>query len=279
MRRLTWALLPIVVLAACEPAGPSAPAVAPSATATGTSGMAPTPSKTTGGDPAPVVGGARQISEQTDTFVFEYSYPAEAGDLPALAAWLDRRLDRQRQNLAREASRGRDDARENGFPFNKYSSGTAWKTVADLPSWLSLSADLDSYRGGAHPNYGFDTIVWDKERDRALEPIAFFTSPAALDAALGERLCDALNAERAERRGERVEGNSTDPFEACIKPDETNLLLSSRSGRSFDRIGIQIAPYLAGPYAEGSYEFSFAVDAEILEIVRPEFRAAFTPED
>ncbi len=234
----------------------------------------PEPPPTPDGSPAPL-GGARTVAEQTDTFVFEYSYPQAAGDTEGLAGWLDRRLDEERQQLATRAAQGREEARDNGFPFNSYSSETAWEVVADLPNWLSLSAAQSYYYGGAHPNYGFDTIVWSKQAGEVMEPIAFFTSPAALDRALGAQLCEALNAERSKRRGQPVEEESDDSFDACIKPDETNLLLGSSNGQSFDRIGIQIAPYLAGPYAEGSYEFTFPVTPELLEVVREEYRSAF----
>ncbi|QZH76511.1 MAG: DUF4163 domain-containing protein [Erythrobacter sp.] len=272
LRRFSSILVAAALLSGCDFAGEE-PKPAPTATAS-----TPTPDASATGDDAPV-GGARQVSEETDTFLFEYAYPAEAGEIPGLAAWLDLRLDRQREALAREASDGRDQARDNGFPFNKYSSGTAWEVVADLPGWLSLSANLDSYQGGAHPNYGFDALVWDKENDRPLEPVSFFASAEALDAALGERLCEALNAERAERRGEPVEEGSDGTFDTCIKPDETNVLLGSSNGRHFDRVGIQIAPYLAGPYAEGAYEFTFEVDDDLLAIVRPEYRVAFGAEE
>lgn len=238
----------------------------------------PRPSETPDPDPTSTqvpVGGARQVSEETDTFLFEYAYPQKAGEIEGLAEWLDTKLDSERQSLAQEATEGRNRARRSGFPFNKYSSETVWDVVADLPGWLSLSAAQSTYFGGAHPNYGYDTIVWDKEGERVLEPIALFESPRALDEALGERLCDALNAEREKRRGIPVEEGPGDSFDACVKPDETNLLLGSRGGETIDRIGIQIAPYLAGPYAEGSYEFTFDVDAELLEIVKPEYRAAF----
>ncbi len=265
-RRIISVVVPTLLLAGCDVLGGNPQ---PDASATPT---LPQPSETSTQVP---VGGARQVSEQTDTFVFDYSYPQAAGEIPALAAWLDRRLDRERQALASRATEGRDAARDNGFPFNQYASGTAWEVVADLPGWLSLSATLDSYEGGAHPNYGFDTIVWDKTNDVALEPIAFFTSPQELDRVLGERLCAALNAERQVRRGAPVEDGSDDPFDACVKPDEGNLLLGSRGGQRFDRIGIQIAPYLAGPYAEGAYEFAFAIDADLLDIVKPEYREAF----
>jgi hypothetical protein len=263
--RFTAVALPALLLAGCDLFSPSsAPSPTPS----------PTPSGSASATTAPV-GGARQVSEQTDLFVFAFSYPQAAGEVEPLARWLDRRLDRERDRLAAVADEGRAQARANGFPFNAYSSETAWEVVADLPDWLSLSAEISTYEGGAHPNYGFDTMVWDKARDRALEPIAFFTSPDALDRAMGSELCDALNAERSERRGQPVMGGSEELFDECIKPDETNLLLGSSDGESFDSIGIQIAPYIAGPYAEGSYEFTFPVTDAILAIVRPEYRAAF----
>lgn len=213
--------------------------------------------------------------EETDLFLFEYSYPQAPGDSTALAAWLDTKLEDERETLVAQATRGQRQARSNGFPFNKYSSRTDWEVVAYLPDFMSLSADYSTYRGGAHPNYGFDAMVWDKTRAIALEPIAFFTSAAALDEALGEQLCAALNAERERRRGAPIDAASEDGFDACVKPDETNLLLGSQAGAKFDRVGVQIAPYIAGPYAEGDYEFTFDVTPEVLATVRPEYRDAF----
>ncbi len=34
-----------------------------------------------------------------------------------------------------------------------------WKVVADLPRYLSLSADMYLYTGGAHGNSAFDSLV------------------------------------------------------------------------------------------------------------------------
>ncbi|RJY09022.1 DUF4163 domain-containing protein [Aurantiacibacter aquimixticola] len=269
-RRLTWVLVPALTLSACdmlagEEQTPAPPPATPLASASASTS-------------API-GGARQVSEETDTFLFEYAYPQEAGEVEGLAAWLDGNLDTQRNALAREAERARRDARSNGFPFNKYSSNTAWAVVADLPKWLSLSAENDIYMGGAHPNYGFDAVVWDKEQGKRLEPAAFFTSLDALDNALGTRLCEALNAEREQRRGVPVAEGSDDDFDACVPAEETTLLLGSSGGRAFDRIGVQIAPYVAGPYAEGSYDFSFDVDDAVLAAVKPEYREAFAARD
>ncbi|KLE33938.1 hypothetical protein AAW00_12080 [Aurantiacibacter luteus] len=246
---------------------------APDPVATPSPSAAPTPSASAAATAS--VDGAKQVREETDTFLFEYSWPTEAGEIPALAQWLQTRLDRKREQLANDARRGREAARGNGFPFNQYSSDTKWTVVADIPGWLSMSAELSSYEGGAHGNFGYDTMVWDKTRNVALEPIGFFTSAEALDGVLGERLCEELNAERARRRRDAVPEGTDDLFNACVTPDETNVLLGSESGEKFDRIGIQIAPYIAGPWAEGTYDFSFDVDDDILAIVRPEYREAF----
>ncbi len=266
MRDFFW-LASALALASCQEA--EQPDQAP---------QAPTPPETVASgakESAAPAGGARQVTEETDTFVFDYSYPQAAGDVPELAKWLDDQLTERRDALALSAARDKEEARDNGFPFNKYSSNTEWEVVADLPGWLSLSAEISTYTGGAHPNYGFDSMVWDEERNIPLEPIAFFTSPDALDAVLGKELCEKLNQERAKRRGVPVEEGSDDPFEACVAISEPNLLLGSAGGQKFDRIGVKIAPYIAGPWVEGSYEFTFAMTPEMLETVSPEYREIF----
>ena len=267
MFKVSVALASVFALAACTGEAPqeSSPTPAPTASATAipTKDSAPKSAEAR-------ASGARSVSEETDDFLFKYSYPAEAGNIPELAALLDRRLERSRASLASEAAQARDEARDSGFPYNKYSTEVAWEVVAETPEYLSLSADISSYSGGAHGDFGFDSLVWDKERSIALEPVAFFTSVEALGDALGERVCERLN-----RRGETVDPQSDDTFDQCVALDETTILLGSRSGRAFDRIGVQIAPYVAGPYAEGSYDLSFDVTEDIIEAVAPEYRDAF----
>lgn len=271
-RRFLWLAVPALALTGCDAfSGGGDPAPDPVKTPEPTAAASATASAA----PEAPTGDAREVSEETDAFLFEYTYPQEAAQEPGLAAWLDERMDRQRATLEREANRGRAEARDNGFPFNKYSSGTTWLVVADLPGWLSLSASLDVYYGGAHPNYNFDSIVWDRGNQMVLPPLSLFTSAQALDNSLGERLCDALNAEREERRGRPVDFESVDEYESCVALEDTTILLGSGDGRSFDRIGVQIAPYVAGPYAEGDFEFTFAVDEAVLDAVKPEYRAAF----
>lgn len=270
MRKVSPALALVLLLAACDPTDPQ-----PQASST------PTPSASASASAAPA-SGARSVEEETDDFLFAYAYPAQAGNIAPLARLLDSRADRLRAQLAEQSAQGRADARSNGFPFNKYSSSVTWEVVAETPDYLSLSAELTSYTGGAHGNYGFDSLVWDKQGERVLQVAEFFTSLAALEEVVGEELCDLLNAERAKRRGPDAAENQAiagiepdDPFNQCVPLSDTTLLLGSTNSAKFNRIGVQIGPYVAGPYAEGSWDFTLPVTAQVLATVAPEFRDAF----
>ena len=220
--------------------------------------------------------GARSVAEETDDFLFEYSYPAEAGRIAGLAGLLDNRLDRQRAELAVESERARREAREEGFPYNKHSYTAEWKIVAELPKWLSLSADVATYTGGAHGNYTVRSVVWDKDNLRLMNAIDLFSSPAALEEAFGDRFCDGLDRERAERRGEPVPEDSEEQFDQCPGIDELEVLVGSSNGRTFNRLTVYAGPYVAGPYAEGAYEVDLPVTQEVLDAVKPEYREAFS---
>ncbi|MFC3102048.1 PdaC/SigV domain-containing protein [Altererythrobacter lauratis] len=262
MMRVCAGMVAAALLASCRESPPPPPEPTPTVSATATASATPEPS------------GARSVAEETDDFLFEYAYPAEAGNIPALAILLDARLTRARASLAREAAEGRAAARDNGFPFNKYSTGITWAVVTDTPRFLSLSAQITSYTGGAHGNAGFDALVWDREADKALKPEEFFTSIEALDDAIGTRLCDMLQRERSARRGGEKLGGQ---FDDCVKLADTTLLLGSSNGRAFNRLGVMMGPYVAGPYAEGTYEFTVPVDAKVIATVKEEYRSAFAP--
>ena len=274
MRRIVCVLA--IALAACN--GPSRTTDSgrrasplPSSTAP----VTPAPSPTATASATARNHGARSVSEETDDFLFEYSYPKQAGRIPELAELLDRKLEKTRAGLAAESATARKETRADGFPYNKHSTTVAWKVVAALPNWLSLSAQVSSYSGGAHGNYGFESLVWDINRKRALPAIDLFQSPEALNQALGDQLCAALQKERGKRRKKPVRKDSKDEFDQCVHLKDATVLVGSRGGEKFDRVGVQIGPYVAGPYAEGAYEFSFPVTPAVLATVKPEFRDAF----
>ncbi len=118
--------------------------------------------------------------------------------------------------------------------------------------------------------------MWDKENEKAMDAIELFTSPAALEKALGDRFCDGLNRERAKRRGTPVKKGSDDEFDKCPGIGDLTVLVGSSNGRTFNRLTLYAGPYVAGPYAEGAYEVNLNVDRAVLAAVRPEFRSAFS---
>lgn len=222
-------------------------------------------------------GQARAVDESNGLYEFAYVYPAQAGGIPALKTWLDADLVKQRARLVADARQGRREAREGGFPYHLHSRSITWEVVADLPAWLSLSALVDAYAGGAHPNHWFDQMLWDKQAGKRRQPHELFTSKAALSRAIREPFCLEIDRQREERRGEKVDRSSDDPFSECLDPTDHAVILGSSNGAAFNRIGVLVPPYEAGPYVEGSYEVTLPVTAAVLAAVKPEFARSFSP--
>ncbi len=208
---------------------------------------------------------------RTDTYAFSYSYPAAAGVIPGLKAALEADRAKQKARLARSATEGRRMAQKQGYDFSAYEYGKGWDVVTDLPGWLSLSAAYSGYEGGAHGYTGFDTLLWDKRAGTKRAPLDLFLSKRAFNDAMRAPFCAALDKERAERR----DGEKTELFGDCIDPTDTVIILGSSNGKAFNRIGFLIAPYLAGPYVEGSYEVTLPVTAALLARAKPQYRAIF----
>lgn len=258
-------LTPLVLLAACS--GEKTPAPAPSTEAAVAAPTPPTVPMQT-----PVT--AREVHVENDLYEFDYSYPASAGAVPALKALLDAELEEARAKLEAEAAEGQKAAKDNGFPYRPYSQSVEWKVVTDLPAWLSLSTLVGFYSGGAHPNYVYDTILWDRIASQRRAPVDLFASKAALAGAIRAPFCRELDRQRAKKRAGSGAGELAG-FNDCIDPTDQTVILGSSNGKAFDRIGILVSPYAAGPYAEGDYEVTVPVTRGVLDVVRPEFKAAF----
>ena len=110
----------------------------------------------------------------------------------------------------------------------------------------------------------------------AIEIVDTHNPITPLEQALGQRLCDTLNAERSERRGFAVEPDSDDMFDKCPGLDEATVLIGSSNGKSFDRLAVYFGPYVAGAYAEGAYELDFPVTASVIDAVKPAYAGAFS---
>lgn len=220
-------------------------------------------------------GQARTIKVSNELYEFEYSYPAQAAAIPALKAMLDADLTRQQAELTKEAREEAHAAKASDFPFRQHSRSYNWQVVTETPGWLSLSSQVGAYTGGAHPNYWFSAILWDKSAGQARPALALFAAKEALSNAIRKPFCAELNRQRAEKRGAPVNPASSEMFDECIDPLAQTVILGSSNGRSFNRIGILVPPYEAGPYAEGAYEVTLPVSAAVVAAVKGEYRPSF----
>ncbi|WFL78013.1 DUF4163 domain-containing protein [Altererythrobacter arenosus] len=225
--------------------------------------------------PAEGVSFSRSQEDGGASWEFKYSWPAEVAARPELA----RKLEAERTKLLAEEQAGwletKEYCPEDSVSCRSRSLQKDWKKVAEIPGWLSLSADIYAYTGGAHGNSGFAAMVWDDRNAQGMEPVAMFKTPSALEQAFGGKHCAALNKEREKRRGMPVIPVDDGGFDSCPKIDEFVVIVGSSDGEKFDRIGLLAAPYVAGPYAEGSYEVTLPVDAAIIAAVKPEYSGLF----
>jgi len=268
MRRLFPLLCLLPALSACDKA------TEPAAQASAAASTEAAPSAAASATTAPAT--AREIKVENDLITYEYAYPAVAAAIPALRALLDADIADRKSVLEDSARDGRKDAKEGGFEFHPFGYWIDWKVVTDLPGWLSLSTEIDTFEGGAHPNHGFDTLLWDKTANQRRKPADLFVSTKQLSAAIRDSFCRQIDKQRAEKRGEPVKRGSDEMFTECLDPLDSTIILGSSNDKTFDRIGVLVAPYEAGPYAEGSYEATLPVTPAILAVVKPEYRASFS---
>jgi hypothetical protein len=204
---------------------------------------------------------------------FAYSWPAAVSAIPQLVARFsserDMALAEQKEDF--EAAM-REFADDDCIGCINRAYAKEWAVVTDLPRFLSLSASTYMFTGGAHPNGTYDALMWDREANKALTAEDLFTSQAELQKVLAPRWCAALRKERSKRLEEDYGEDETFP---CPPIKELVVLPGSASKQAFDRIGLLAAPYVAGSYAEGSYEVTLPVTPAVIAAVKPEYRAYF----
>ncbi|KHK92722.1 DUF4163 domain-containing protein [Novosphingobium malaysiense] len=285
MRIGRWAAALVLVTSACQGGGDASDPRAGAEQATTMPEAAITLPEATGTDaaalPSESVSGAalpsgRSVEVSNDLYEFTFSYPDAAGAIPQLKDLLDSRLYAARDQLASSARDERKAARQEGFPYNPHSYVAKWAEVTNLPNWLSLSAEIYTYTGGAHGMSAFDSLLWDRRAETARKPRDLFASTDALRQAIREPFCDALDKEREKRRGEPVMRGSGQTFTECIDPIAQTLILGSSNGETFDRLGILVGPYEAGPYAEGTYDITLPVTGKVMAVLKPQYRTGFS---
>ena len=219
---------------------------------------------------------ASDVKESNDLIEFAYAYPRAAAEIPELAEWLNRDRATKRDALIATAERDKAAAATGGFPYRPQSHLQRWQRITNTPRFLSLSAEIETYAGGAHGMQSFDTLIWDRNRRRQLKPLDLFESGEAFDAAIRDPFCAGIKRAKAAKGITAVEAPDS-PFAKCPPASAQTVWLGSSDGRFLDRMTIAIAPYEVGPYAEGSYKINVPVTGALVKAVKDEFARDFLP--
>lgn len=112
------------------------------------------------------------------------------------------------------------------------------------------------YTGGAHPNHGSDTILWDKSTGKRISIRPFFTETAddgPTMKAMREGVIASLKAEKKKRGTEDTDASAIEAIEPkLLKIGPISLAPSTEQGKS-SGLTFHYAPYAVGSYAEGDY--------------------------
>ena len=214
------------------------------------------------------------FDEENDLIDFHFAWSAEAAAVPALVTRFRAEMDKAKSELVDGAKVDKAWRAKDGLDFHGFQSSTDYKTSGQSPRLLSLTSDAGAYTGGAHGNYGTNGLLWDRQAAKEIKVADLFAEPANRDRLLTQRWCDALNKAREEKRGEPVGGDAM--FDECPKLDEIALVPTDKDGNGrFERFILTASPYVAGPYAEGSYEIELAITPDVLTALKADYRESF----
>lgn len=203
------------------------------------------------------------------TLSYRWVAPSPVGLYPALARSMRADAEKQLASDRREAA----ELAKSGTANPRYARQVDWQITADTPRLMALVATEWLYSGGAHGNTAFPTLVWDKARSRRVALADMLADPKAGFGSLRSTFCAALDAERAKRRGGQKIGGSFDECPDLAK--QPIALVAPGDGTQVSRLTVKLAPYEAGPYAEGSYEVTLDVTPAFVAALKPEWRSAF----
>ena len=224
--------------------------------------------------PAPPPAKAFVFDEKNELIEYHFAWSAEAAAVPQLVSRFQADMKKSKDELLAGAKEDKAFRDKEGYDFNGHQSSTDYKTSGQSGRLLSLTSDVGSYTGGAHGNYGTGGLLWDRQAATEIKVADLFAASANRDRLVTQRWCDALNKEREKKRGEPVTGN--DMFDECPKLDDIAIVPADQDGDGrFERLILTASPYVAGPYAEGSYEIDLTVTADLMAALKSEYREGF----
>ncbi|QLC23755.1 DUF4163 domain-containing protein [Parasphingopyxis algicola] len=210
---------------------------------------------------------AQQAEAEDAGFVFDI--PALPETTPLLQAQLESLRDRARAGY----DEGRAELAElRSAAASGYQHSQQWTVTGRTDALIALGSETYSYTGGAHGNTAFDALVWDVESDRPIGVLGLFTNRYLGLSMIDRSFCAALRDQQAERMGEIAD----DDFWAdCPTLDQVAIAAMGGDGTPFTAFRVRVPPYIAGPYAVGTFEIDVPVTAEMLDALKPAYLTSF----
>lgn len=161
---------------------------------------------------------------------------------------------------------------------NPYSFSRVYRLRAAAGKYVSVIVDEFEYTGGAHPNHGSTTLLWDRERGARADFKTLFKDTADNNpdmVVLSNLVLDALAAEKKKRD---MPFDRNDMWFKDWKPQfgmfgEPSLAPSTEAGKS-SGVTFHFSPYEAGAYVEGDY-VAFVPTSALMALLTPEARKLF----
>lgn len=212
-------------------------------------------------------------TEQTPLYTLHLKAPAAAMAMPSVK---DRIMALYRSD-AEETKKEAQDDKDGNPDFHPYQVDTVWRVTFENPAVLSLSAETYADTGGAHPNGAFQTLVWDKQANRAVPIDALFApdqAKAAL-AAIADAASKAWVKAYTQRSGDKPDADL--PGDA-IGPDPDKLknyaLTYAKGQTNANGIVLLYGAGQAWPHVLG--DFRLSVPASVFaKFLAPQWKAVF----
>lgn len=220
---------------------------------------------------APIL--ARDLILKNNSANLQYSWrvPPEVGIEPALFHMMRAKAEAGLVAALGQANADAAAAKKSGNPVRQYTDLRYWDVAADTTRLLALTGQVYGYTGGAHGNSGFDTVIWDRKAQAVIGLPSLFTDRAKARAIIEPLVCAELAKEQAARRG----GVKAAPeFEKCPPLTQASVVPYGGMAPVAHSVRVIYAPYVAGPYFEGSYEITLPWPDAVKPLVKPEFREA-----
>ena len=225
------------------------------------------PAATAPGAPAP---GPLTFAQSTPDAMAKLTMSPEFNDYPGLRAKLYGDGVRELTSFISEAHNDHQRMAAEGAPQQQYERTIDWTITARTPLLTSAREAWFISSGGAHPNSGADTLLWDVVGDREIFGRDLF-KPRADHAKLDGVLCDAVKTAKIQRDG-AVWDPKTWP---CPMWFDSDFVFAPSTEK--DKIGgltFLFDPYAIGPYVEGDYAVTVPF-ARFKDAVSPLYASVF----